>query len=202
MTAGVRLADRFVLKQELGRGATGVVWEAWDEAAERPVAVKLLHDGLTGNATGRRALEAEAAAAGVYLLRQAAGDADATLVLQGSGVTLAFVQDALPRLLDDGVDLNVVYVASPELFDRQPEERKAPVRAALAGPDVMGVTGFTLQTMYRWVRSDLGREYSLHPFSRGHYLGSGEGDMVIHEAGLDGDGQYRAVHRFLDAIRQ
>ena len=64
MTAGDRLADRFVLKQELGRGATGAVWEAWDEAAERPVAVKLLHDGLTGNATGRRALEAEAAAAG------------------------------------------------------------------------------------------------------------------------------------------
>ena len=31
--------------------------------------------------------------------------------------TMAFIQDALPRLLEEGVDLEAIYVASPELFD-------------------------------------------------------------------------------------
>ena len=64
----------------------------------------------------------------------------------------------------------------------------------------MGITGFTLPTMYRWIRSDLGRAHTLHPFVKGHYLGSGPGDMVIAEAGLDGEGQYRAIRAFLDAL--
>jgi len=143
---------------------------------------------------------AEAAADGVYRLRSAArGRGDATVYLQGSGVTMAFVQDALPRLVEDGIDLEVVYVASPELYDALPPGK----RVSLARPEgderVMGITGFTLSTMYRWVRSEVGRAHTMHPFQRGHYLGSGAGEMVIHEAGLDGEGQYRGVRAFLDA---
>lgn len=142
---------------------------------------------------------ASAAADGVYKLRSAAVAADGTLVLQGSGVTLAFVQEALPRLVESGIDLDVIYVASPELFDRLPEEE----REELVNDDIarttMGITGFTRQTMYRWIRSDVGLEHTLHPFAKGHYLGSGAGDMVIHEAGLDGEGQVRAIKAWLAA---
>ena len=53
--------------------------------------------------------------------------------------------------------------------------------------------------MYRWIRSALGLNHTLHPFVKGHYLGSGAGDMVIHEAGLDGDGQVRAIQAWLQA---
>ena len=38
-----------------------------------------------------------------------------------------------------------------------------------------------------------GLEASLHPYRKGHYLGSGQGDVVLAEAGLDGESQYRAV---------
>ncbi len=65
--------------------------------------------------------------------------------------------------------------------------------------DAMGITGFTLPTMYRWIRSDLGRSMSLHPFRQGHFLGSGSGFSVLKEAGLDGESQFNAVLRFLEA---
>ncbi len=145
---------------------------------------------------------AEAAASGVYRLRAAEGDADGTVVLQGSGVTLAFVQDALPRLLDDGVNLEVIYVASPELFDRLSPEEKAAVFNDDIARGAMGITGFTLPTMYRWIMSDFGRAHTMYPFMGGHYLGSGAGDAVVHEAGLDGAGQYAGIRKYLDAKRK
>ena len=63
----------------------------------------------------------------------------------------------------------------------------------------MGITGFTLPTLYRWVRSDLGRAHSLHPFREGHFLGSGQGAMVLAEAGLDGVGQAKAIRAYAQA---
>jgi hypothetical protein len=62
----------------------------------------------------------------------------------------------------------------------------------------MGITGFTLPTMYRWVRSDRGRASTLHPYRHGHFPGSGQGPAVLHEAGLDAAGQFRTIQDFLD----
>jgi hypothetical protein len=64
----------------------------------------------------------------------------------------------------------------------------------------MGITGFTLPTLYRWVRSERGRGMSLHPFMKGHFLGSGQAQYVLEEAGLDGPGQLAAVRKYLDAL--
>jgi len=130
---------------------------------------------------------------GVYALRRARGKGDGTVVLQGSGVTLAFVEQALPRLLDDGVDLNIYYVASEELFDLLPEGERQRIFPAEHAEEAMGITGFTLPTMYRWVRSERGRAMTLHPFAQGHFLGSGQAEKVMEEARLDGESQYRAI---------
>ena len=96
---------------------------------------------------------------GVYVLRAPHGTGDVTVVLQESAVTYAFVSDTLPLLEQDGIDARVYYVASAELFDRLTARaspgavpRSARVREAI------GITGFTLPTLYRWVRSDAGRE--------------------------------------------
>ena len=141
----------------------------------------------------------EAARTGVYRLRAPRTKAAGTLVLQGSEVTLTFTAGVLPRLEREGVDLDVYYVASAELFDALPAAERDRIFPESLAQQAMAITGFTLATTYRWVRSDRGRAASLHAYSKGHYLGSGQGSAVLHEAGLDADGQHAAIRRFLDA---
>jgi transketolase len=136
---------------------------------------------------------ASEAANGLYKLRQAKGKAEASIVLQGSEVALAFVEEALPLLEKDGIDLDVYYVASAELFDSLPEDDRRAIFPASVAREAMGITGFTLPTIYRWVASERGRAATLHPFMKGHFLGSGPGTKVLQEAGLDGASQYRAI---------
>jgi transketolase len=145
--------------------------------------------------------EPEAAATGLYLLRRPRGHVDGTIVLQESAVTYTFVQEVLPRLDRDGVSLWVYYVASAELFDLLPQERRDALFPEERAREAMGITGFTLPTMDRWVRSSFGREKTLHPYRGGRYLGSGEGSAVLAEAGLDSEGQYRAIRSYVEARR-
>lgn len=138
----------------------------------------------------------EDAAKGVYLLRHPRGKGDGTIVLQESAVTYAFLEGALPLLEAAGIDPWVYYVASAELFDLLPvtvQRRIFPKRRA---QEAIGITGFTLPTLYRWVTSDRGRAASLHPFRHGSFLGSGQGHMVLAEAGLDGRGQFEALKKY------
>jgi transketolase len=141
----------------------------------------------------------EEAVTGVYPLRRARGRGDGTLIIQESAVAYAFILEALPRLERDGADLSVYYVASAELFDLLPLETQRRILPEERAQEAMGITGFTLPTMFRWVRSDAGRAMTLHPFANGHFLGSGPGEVVLAEAGLDGQSQYRAIRRYLDA---
>jgi transketolase len=141
---------------------------------------------------------ASAAARGLYRLRAARGEPDGTVVLQGSGVTYAFVRETLPLLEAEGIDLDVFHVSSAELFDLLPAGERDAVYPAARAAEAMGITGFTKATMYRWVTSEMGRRHTLHPFRAGHFLGSGPGPEVIHEAGLDGEGQLRAIEAYLN----
>jgi transketolase len=136
----------------------------------------------------------------MYPLRKARRQADGTLVLQGSEVAYAFVQEALPLLEKQGIDLEAYYVASAELFDLLPASEQEKIFSETQAQRAMGITGFTLATMYRWIRSDRGRRMTLHPYLNGHYLGSGQADMVLAEAGLDGQSQFKAIMRYLEDL--
>jgi transketolase len=143
-----------------------------------------------------------AAASGVYALRRPRGEGEGTIVLQESAVTYAFVEQALPLLESEGLDPWVYYVASAEIFDLLPLEEQKRIFPEERAREAMGITGFTLPTLFRWVRSDLGRAHTLHPYSHGHFLGSGQGPMVLAEAGLDGESQARAIRAYLEARRK
>ena len=142
----------------------------------------------------------EAAATGVYLLKKPKGKGRGTIVLQESAVTFAFVEQALPLLEKEAIDPWIYSVASAELFDLLPVEEQQRIFPEERAREAMGITGFTLPTMYRWIRSDLGRDHTLHPFRKGHYLGSGQGPMVLAEAGLDGESQARAIKEYVEAL--
>jgi transketolase len=143
---------------------------------------------------------ATASRSGLYRLRAPKGDSDGVVVLQESAVTLAFVGEVLPRLERQGIDLDVYYVASAELFDALSAEERERIFPEERSQEAMGITGFTLATMDRWVRSDRGRSATLHPYRKGHFLGSGPGAAVLAEAGLDGESQFKAVKKFVDAV--
>ncbi len=77
---------------------------------------------------------------GVYLLRKPALEGShGTIVLQGSEVAYAFVTDALPMLLEAGIDIAAYYVASAELFDLLPEAEKERIFPEKAGQAAMGI---------------------------------------------------------------
>jgi transketolase len=137
------------------------------------------------------------ATTGVYALRRAKGKGDGTLVLQGSGTTYAFLEGAFPLLEKQGLDLNIYYVASAELFDLLPASEQTSIFPAEHADEAMGITGFTLPTMYKWIRSESGRARTLHPFQKGHFLGSGQADAVLAEAGMDGESQFKAIMEYV-----
>ncbi|MBN1270288.1 MAG: hypothetical protein JXB04_11925 [Kiritimatiellae bacterium] len=140
-------------------------------------------------------------AKGVYRLLGADPDRkrDGTIVLQESAVAYAFVEEALPLIRQAGFNLNVFYVSSAELFDLLPAAQQARIFPTSLANEAMGITGFTLPTMYRWVRSAGGLAHTLHPYGKGHYLGSGQGSVVLREAGLDGESQFKAIDAYVKA---
>ena len=100
---------------------------------------------------------AEASVKGVYKLLAANGKPDATLVYQGSEVAYAFATGVLPRLKEKGINLDVYYVASAELFDRLEEQERREIYPFTAASSAMMFSGFTVATTYRWIMSERGR---------------------------------------------
>lgn len=142
---------------------------------------------------------ATAAGNGVYLLRPAQNKRQGTVILQGSEVTYDFLQKTLPLLVKEKIDIQVYYVASTELFDLLPPEQRERIWPPALAEEAMGITGFTLPTMYRWIQSDYGRRLTMHAFQKGHYLGSGQADQVLAEAGLDGESQFEVIREYVRA---
>jgi transketolase len=138
-------------------------------------------------------------AKGVYAMRRAdpSRTCQGTLVLQESGVTYAFVEQTLPKLDADGINLNIYYISSAELFDRLTEDEQERIFPLAHRREAMAITGFTMPTMYRWVLSEAGRNCSLHAFTCGKYPGSGQAYQVLIEAHLDGESQYQAIKGYI-----
>lgn len=143
---------------------------------------------------------AEESVKGVYALRRADTSAkvDGTIILQESGVTIEFITKVLPRIDEAGYNMNIFHVSSAELFDMLSLEERNAILPYQLREEAMGITGFTLPTMYKWITSYEGRNRILHPFMRGYYLGSGAAEYVLQQAGLDGDNIFAEVKKYLD----
>ena len=125
-------------------------------------------------------------------------DARGTIVLQGTGVTNAFVTETLPLLDRERSSLNVYVITSWELFDMLPLAERARIFPGSAPAGGNGqITDFTFATMTRWIRSDYGRVIPSILFRHKHFFGSGSGAMVMTEAGFDGVGQFEAIRSYI-----
>ena len=200
-----------LLQENFPRGAM-ITLTPWDPQeiwilmsaafARRPAIIAPFVTRPNEKAVDRKALglaPVTSAATGVYLLRPAKGKKpDGTIVLQGSEVGYAFLEEALPLVEKEGLDLNVYYVSSAELFDLLTPAQQEKIYPEKEAEKAMGISGFTLPTMYRWIRSERGRRMTLYPFMKGHYQGSGQANMVMKEAGLDGKSQFKSIKKYLE----
>jgi transketolase len=143
----------------------------------------------------------ETAIQGVYRMRKAddrLNDYHGTIVLQGNGVATTFVNDVLPVLDREGWNLNVFYVTSAELFQLLSKQEQDSIFPEELAWEAVGITDFTLPTLYRWVRSNNGMQRSLHSFRDGHYLGSGSASKVLEEAGIHAEGQLGMIRAYAE----
>ena len=140
---------------------------------------------------------AEHAVKGVYKLLKANGTPDATIVYQGSEVAYAFADGVLPRLKEKGINLDVYYVASAELFDRLGKDEKRAIYPNSAASSAMMFSGFTAATTYRWIMSERGREFTMYPWKSGSFLGSGRGDVCLEQAGMHAEAQWDVIQKFI-----
>jgi transketolase len=143
-----------------------------------------------------------AAIEGVYAIRRAnldKGKMQGTIILSGSAVMNDFIPQVLPKIDQEGLNINVYYVSSPELFDLLPRKRQEEILPPALKIDAMGISDFTMPTMYRWIVSEFGRAHSMHAFQKDIYPGSGPAAMVMQEIGLDGPAQWEAIKKYVKA---
>ncbi|RMD83733.1 MAG: hypothetical protein D6808_08195 [Candidatus Dadabacteria bacterium] len=141
----------------------------------------------------------EEAAKGIYAVRKAdmsSSQYNGTVIIQGSGVMNTFVDGVLEELDRKGYNLNIYYITSCELFDLLPQEEQEAILPMRLTYEAMGITGFTLPTMYRWIRSEEGRKRTVFPFKEGRFLGSGKAHKVMEEARLHPEGQLKAIEGY------
>jgi len=178
--------------------------ELWPLAAEsliqRPAVVAAYVTRPSEVILDRKALglaPAEASIKGVYKLLEANGKPDATIVYQGSEVAYAFATGVLPRLREKGINLDVYYISSVELFDRLGDGERKEIFPYSAAASAMMFSGFTASTTYRWTMSERGREFTMYPWKHGEFLGSGPGDVCLEQAGMHAEAQLETIERFI-----
>ena len=141
---------------------------------------------------------ATAAATGVYRLCRAEGKRDGTVGAPGQRRRLRLRRAGPAAPAEEGRRPGCLLRRERRAL--RPPARRAKRKAIYpeaAAQEAMGITGFTLPTMERWVCSGRGRVLTLHPFRKGHFLGSGPAEKVLEEAGLDGESQAKAILRYL-----
>lgn len=125
-----------------------------------------------------------------------------TVVLQGNGVAMEFIRGVMDEIKRSGFNMNVYYVTSLELFKYLSEKEQEMIYPSALSRHAVAITDFTLSTMYYWIRSSYGIKTSLHAFKHGRYPGSGKGEVVLKEAGLDAQSQLKMIKEYARFIEK
>ena len=124
-------------------------WELALQARETPSVLALTRQGLPTLRTEHRA--ENACARGAYVIAEAGGERQATLLASGSEVSIAVEAQAL--LKGEGIEAAVVSMPCWELFGRQPDDYQASVLGAAPRIACEAASGFGWT---RWIGEDGG----------------------------------------------
>jgi transketolase len=117
--------------------------------------------------------------------------------VQGTSAMLSMVR-LLPELARRGLNVKIVYVASPELFALQPEEYR---RTVVSPADRVNSTIITTQAralMHDWLFNHLAEDYALSSDWDDRWRTGGDLDEVIEEAHLSPERILDGMVRFVE----
>jgi transketolase len=138
------------------------------------------------------------ASKGAYLVRDYRKDQvhGGTIIVQGSSAMTSIIQ-VLPELERRGLNVKVVYAASPELFFLQPLDYRQRI---LSPGDMVDSTVITTQAswlMHRWLFNKVAEEYSLSADWDHRWRTGGTLEEVIEEARLSPEWVLAGIERFV-----
>ncbi len=145
---------------------------------------------------------AQNAVNGLYYMHRAKGKADGTVIVQGAGVGRIVIENILPVLAKNKLNVNVVYITSRELFEALPVRTQEKLLPLELRRTAMGITDFTRPTLEAWILSQAGREHTLWPHKKGAFLGSGSAAKVYEEAGLSGADILAAIKTYVKDLKK
>ena len=137
------------------------------------------------------------AARGAYLLREFRPGAPrhGTVFIQGTSTTANLVS-ILPKLDDAAVNVRIVAVISPQLFNLQDEAYRNSIASTAERWDAMCITNRSLRTMQPWIANPVVAEYSLASDWDNRWRTGGSLEEVVDEAHLGPSHILEGIKRF------
>ena len=130
--ASLRLIPNLQVWRPCDTVESAVAWKAAIESSQAPTALIFTRQGLPQQP--RSAQQLENVARGGYVLKQAGGDADALIIASGSEVGLAVA--AAEKLSAEGLQVSVVSMPNPGLFQQQDQPYRDSVLPPVLGARV------------------------------------------------------------------
>ncbi len=138
------------------------------------------------------------AARGAYIVRdyQPGKPKGGALVVQGTSSMVAITK-LLPALEQQGLNVKVVYGASPELFALQPESYRSQILSAGDRMDSTVLTTQSRASMHDWLFNKVAEEYAMSSDWDNRWRTGGTVDEVLEEAHLSPEWVLKGVERFV-----
>jgi len=138
------------------------------------------------------------AARGAYIVRdyQPGKPKGGALIVQGTSSMVAITK-LLPALDAQGLNVKVVYGASPELFALQPEPYRSQILSAGDRMDSTVLTTQSRASMHDWLFNKVAEEYAMSSDWDNRWRTGGTVDEVLEEAHLSPEWVLKGVERFV-----
>ncbi len=138
------------------------------------------------------------AAKGAYVVRdfESGKKKDGTLIVQGTSAMVGIIK-ILPQIVSERLNIKIVYAASAELFQRQPDSYKESVLSPSDKANSMVVTTAGRMTMQQWLFNKATERYAICPDWDNRWRTGGTLEEVLDEAHLSPEWIMDGIRSFI-----